>query len=349
MSSTSQPKPSVSNPSRNTVGQRGVKKPAVQLPVELWLRIFYFNAYPLHLWNDGRRVCKLWWSWIPKIFAEKYIQDREMTSIQYDLGSLVTAGRSERLMLVMSFDRFDPTDRKRCIFTQDRAYLARNLPTQAAQTTRFNRWREVMAEYLGGALGAGGRPDLPPHIVMLKGRANDIELPGLQVDQDKHEISFEWHGMLQGFLREAAEYERRNEKGAGEKVLATAQRLMARDPERATEMLMSYYHANLGVRKQVRRERLKKQLRGWPGLDFTDETFVGREAHAIHAIAGCEGDADLTETAENADEIKRSAAADQDVLKLRALGFEDDGLWTVTFFPDFVELIRWWDEDDTQG
>lgn len=122
-----------------------------------------------------------------------------------------------------------------------------------------------MEEYLGDGQGTPGRLDLPHHIVLLKSRANDIELPNLKVDFKRRELSFEWFGMLDGFIREAAEYEQRNEKD-GMTVVANAQRLMYSDSKRATDMLMNFYNANIDGRKQVRRECLKRQFRGRQAL-----------------------------------------------------------------------------------
>lgn len=354
---------SKSGSSATSIGKKVVAgKRAVRLPVEIWLRIFYFNAHPVHLWNDGRRVCKLWRSWIPKIFAEKYIQNPKMVSIQYELGTVQTGDRFNRLALVMSFDRFDPADRERCVFTQDKAYSSRGVNTPEAQKARFTWWAEAINEYLGDKSTPGGRPDLPPHVIMLKSRANDTALPGLQVDTEKREISFEWYGMLGAHLREAAEYESRNAKGASgnaSKVLIQAQRLMATEPERAMKMLISVYESNINVRKQVRRERLSKQLRGWTGLNFENDTFKKREAHALQVIADRESEADLTETAEDANQLKEaretqknlpgaSDEAEQDLLMLRALGSEQDyvhdraSLSAAVRLPNFVDLVRWW-------
>ncbi|KAK3686550.1 hypothetical protein LTR37_019720 [Vermiconidia calcicola] len=320
-------------------GEKAAARRAVELPVELWLRIFYFNSGP----------------------------DPKMVSIQYELGTLEFAGRLHRLMLVMSFDRFDATDRKRCIFTQDKDYLSRNLPTEDAQKVRFETWKQAMDEYLGDAPRIVGRPDLPSHIIMLKSRANDTIMPKLLIDHERRELSFEWYGMFHAFLRETAVYMKRNEKidSANPGLVGQAQRLMARDPPRAMEMMMSIYNSNIGVRKQVRRERLKKQLRGWSGLNLNDKLFQKREAQALQTVADRESEADVTETAEDANELRwarkaqekshdLSDEANQDSLRARAMG-EDTGFnfnrpvsRAVTQLPNFVDLVRWWDDSDAQ-
>jgi len=50
----------------------------------------------------------------------------------------------------------------------------------------------------------GKHVDLPPCQIQIKWVSNDTELPGLQVDFEKGEISFEWQAMLERFFREAA-------------------------------------------------------------------------------------------------------------------------------------------------
>ncbi|KAK3696020.1 hypothetical protein LTR37_018162 [Vermiconidia calcicola] len=221
----------------------------------------------------------------------------------------------------------------------------------------------AMDEYLGDAPRIVGRPDLPSHIIILKSRANDTILPELRIDHERRELSFEWYGMFHAFLRETAVYMKRNEKidSANPGLVGQAQRLMARDPHRAMEMMMSIYNSNIGVRKQVRRERLKKQLRGWSGLNFNDELFQKREAQALQTIADRESEADVTETAEDANELRwarkaqekshdLSDEANQDFLRARAMG-EDKGFnpnrpvsRAVTQLPNFVDLVRWWDD-----
>lgn len=97
---TKPPESKPTSSSQSTASKKAVKKPAPQLPVELWLRIFYFNSTPLHLWSSGRRVCRLWHDWIPKIYAEKYVQNPRMTSIYFDLGTPQTGSNVKPLTLL---------------------------------------------------------------------------------------------------------------------------------------------------------------------------------------------------------------------------------------------------------
>ncbi|TKA75907.1 hypothetical protein B0A55_07207 [Friedmanniomyces simplex] len=247
---------------------------------------------------QGRLVCCTWRQWIPRICAEKYLVDPKMMSTRYDLAALLDqhTDKYHMLMLVMTFDRFHPTNRDRCIFKQDPEYL-RHDPIRLLA--------EVQRRVLGDALATGGPPDLPTYVILLKGRANGTELPGLVVDEKKREMSFLWPQMFHAFLSEAERQENRNMKQMEIQMakLVRAQQTSVLSPARERRLTMSIYNANIEVWKDVRRERLAKLLakKSQLKLNVEEEWFKRREAEGLQLIADQEAKAELSQRAEDAE------------------------------------------------
>lgn len=59
-----------------------------------------------------------------------------------------------------------------------------------------------------GARADRGRFDVPPYTITVRHDVNDTELPGLKVDYEKREISFDWRRMYSVFFREAEHMKR---------------------------------------------------------------------------------------------------------------------------------------------
>ena len=87
------------------------------LPPELWHRIFVQHNKPEYLWIQGRQVCSFWRSEIPKVFAEKYLQDPLMTEIYYDCDGAYIGDELCYMGMKMQFARFED-DNKRCVFAE---------------------------------------------------------------------------------------------------------------------------------------------------------------------------------------------------------------------------------------
>jgi len=187
---------------------------------------------------------------------------------------------------------------------------------------------------------------------MLKGRANDTELPGMVVD----EMSFLWLGMFQNFFSEAQEHEGRNMKVMAKQMeqLACA-RQRGITPKQEKKLLTEVYDDNINVRRDVRRERLAKILKARGGsrtLDVNEKWYRQREPQALNFIAEQEAAADLTLCAEDAAQLKQgmelqqklpkeSEEAVQDLLEARIVGLEA----SFGLVPDFAAMMRDWEDD----
>jgi hypothetical protein len=107
---------------------------------------------------------------------------------------------------------------------------------------------------------AGGRRcDIPPYEIWIKWDKTDTELPCLEVNFEKREISFEWQRMLELFYREVAVLDKRDREFAKE----ATEWLNQEKPEfsavlhRALEDL----DARRDHHKKLRRDRIEKQCR----------------------------------------------------------------------------------------
>lgn len=141
----------------------------------------------------------------------------------------------------------------------------------------FDEWDTVHNQYLGNSATVIERPELPRHVVFIKGQANDTELPGLYQDGDNQEISFEWRGMSEAFFSEEAEHKARD----------VIRRRKRWTPRNATEQVLFLYESNLLVRKDVRRERLTRVFRakGQANPDYWEDWYMKRERRAMRWIA----------------------------------------------------------------
>jgi hypothetical protein len=184
---------------------------SADLPPELWQRIFLQHTDPNELWTLGRQVCSAWRSGIPNVFAKKYLENPDMVQIYFDLGRAKIEGTKCFMGAEMVFDRYEGKADKRCVFVEHTSTgnSAKNDPDEEYrrkyQRVKYGTWRKGLETYLGvdpEARRTGGRFDLPPYQIRIKSRASDTELPGLDFDVDKREISFEWEGMFVRFFYE---------------------------------------------------------------------------------------------------------------------------------------------------
>ena len=59
-----------------------------------------------------------------------------------------------------------------------------------------------------GARADRARFDVPPYTITVRHDVNNTELPGLKVDYEKREISFDWRRMYSVFFHEAEHMKR---------------------------------------------------------------------------------------------------------------------------------------------
>jgi hypothetical protein len=265
--------------------ERGIHVPS--LPLELWLLIFSQNTDPKHLWITGRQVCSTWRSKIPKVIAKKYLECPQMTQIH----ASCTSAKEKHLACMMGhqscFSHYESKTRavfKHSPLKLDRHYSqeCRDQITSAKETGS----RSIGFFQLGRPTGplsgetcleeAGGRRcDIPPYQIWIKWDKTDTELPCLEVDFEKREISFEWQRMLELFYGEIEVLDRRDRKLAKE-----ATEWLDQEKPDFTAVLHRAV-ADLDSRRdhhrKVRRNRIDKQYREIHGQNRCGFTNTANE------------------------------------------------------------------------
>lgn len=150
-------------------------------------------------------------------------------------------------------------------------------------------------------------------------RANDTELPNLEYDFEKREISFEWEGMFARFYDEAAMLEKREHKTMTE----------------AMEWLDGKYGSIAGAMavsqkakqawwcsaKALRRDRIKKWYLENHNRHFEDDDFEEEdEDKALDAIQYLELHGDLARSAEDTESRQAAETNTQSQEMLEMLG-----------------------------
>ncbi|OJD37370.1 heterogeneous nuclear ribonucleoprotein r [Diplodia corticola] len=179
------------------------------LPVELWVRIIsniaHSNVIP-HVWLSCRRVSRTVRAAAEEAFLHRHLKPR--THIKFrDLGMVPDShGWKHYLNLTLEFDRLSE-DRKRVVFSNRRALREEEEEEdegedeeegrrheKAVEDALTERWRAAMRLYQGN--GYGCRIDLSPYTITVRQIINDTELPGLEIDYEAREMSFDWRAMF---------------------------------------------------------------------------------------------------------------------------------------------------------
>lgn len=181
----------------------GTKCP--HLPAELWISVLSHVQDCNHLWSTCRRVSTDFRSYVETVFADKHIKK---TRIEF-------ASQSPyHYQIPTVFDRFSD-DRKRAYFKDNRPpqyFAEKSMDAQYMLTIRVH-WHSSMIWYLGSRDICGGKHEqLPPYTIKVRRSINDTDIPGLEINYEAREISFEWTTMYDLFFREEEYVRRRKDK-----------------------------------------------------------------------------------------------------------------------------------------
>jgi hypothetical protein len=254
------------------------------LPPEIWARIFFFNTDHVPLWSVSRKVCSTWRAEIAKVFAKKYLENEDMVQVYFLSNS----------SLKMVFDRYEEGARHRCVFNENP-----RIKGEAGELLITGCFRSIYEEYQrnssdemrkGIELYRGskekesrGRFDLPPYQIRIKMKANDTELPQLEFDFERREISFEWEGMFDRFYREAAGQEKREPSAMAEAVAWLDGE--SRNVSNSLKLSDEKKAARKSIAKEIRRDRIKKWHLENHDFQFEDRLFdVEAEDKALDAV-----------------------------------------------------------------
>ena len=270
---------------------------APSLPPELWDLIFAFAAEndTVHLWTEGRQTSKTWDAAICRVYRDLFLRNASRFTIHFDPDEVFEPepgyGQTS-FELEMVFDRFEE-DKTRSVFSESLRTKQRTWSKEAYremfETTKTARWRSRVLLFLGPyeeAREDGGEFYVPAHTIRLcrhekhdccnasraeKCIVNDSELPHLEVDFDKREISFDWIAMFTALFSEEAELRKRH--------AATVTPFPDNDLRKArtSELLQETFDQasqaewqRREIIKFVRRERVERYYRQRFGRTFTE-------------------------------------------------------------------------------
>jgi len=217
---------------------------------------------------------------IAKVFAKRYLENENLVQIQPNFGSFTNRQvyYFERLTATFVFDRYEQNNKHRCVFKEAPDSITKR--DKAYDREMFAAFEERAKLYLG-TNSKSGRFDLPPCRIGIGPKVNDTELPNLEYDSQKREISFEWEGMFTRFFREAAVLERLERK-----IKAEAKQWFEDDDDPAKRFVRRITARALAIRhkaarrdtaKRIRRSRIKEWHLENHDLDFKDDRFDEKE------------------------------------------------------------------------
>jgi hypothetical protein len=303
------------------------------LPPEIWEQIFHQHTQPNFLWHVGRQVSSTWRSSIAAVFAKKYLENPAMVQIHYDCGMAGISGCLCDFKVEMVFDRYATStgktrnnrdnNKRRAVFAENplttgaenaRRFFPREQDDLEYRRQKFDRWRANVEFYLGvrpkkekkkkqeRTLATAGGPFEPRlHQIRFKFRANDTELPSLEFDFERREISFEWTGMFDHFCAEAILLEQR------EGALLPESEQWLNDGKHSIAGALAFSKATKVAReniaREVRRNRIGKWHRGKLDREFKDKLFEAKAEHsALWSLKHFEMSGDFTRCAEDSEE-----------------------------------------------
>ena len=326
------------------------------LPLEIWVLVFFQNTDPLHLYTMGRKVCSSWRTEIPKVIAKKYLEDPNMVQIHSDCETSCFRRFACLLGSELGFSHykgknravFKPLYEAGEVYHEDecttRYIRARNSNSQSVESFRLpvahdhRRYIEKVNEnYVG----------LPPCQIRIKWDANDTELPGLEVDFDKAEISFLWEPMLERFYREFAVLNRRDHY-----IAAEAMRWLNKGDRSMAAILVRTWK-DRGTRENhrmaLRQERIKDWYRDMHNHEHSGCFDEYSEDESLRAFRGLEWPHRQTRhCAEDMDEVKvwESRCEAQDILRRMEIIIQNQQILHGN--EDSFVLTNYWDHLSAQ-
>lgn len=182
------------------------------IPQELWDRIITYAAadgrYASKTWFALRRVSQRFKTAAEKAFFEAYLKKVE---IRYNFGHVDHDHWGTTPMdLTLAFDRSASRgdDGDRVIFRDEENAIDKIEEEKRDETEKMMaaQWKQQTHFYKGDGR-THSRHDLPPHIIVLRRSprwqwVNDTDLPGMEIDYEACEVSFQWPGMLSALFSE---------------------------------------------------------------------------------------------------------------------------------------------------
>ncbi|KAH7072145.1 hypothetical protein BKA63DRAFT_63482 [Paraphoma chrysanthemicola] len=224
------------------------------LPPEVWTNVLRYHTDLAHLWCVCRRVSSTFRACAEYAFAEYFLQD---VYIDFQLEKYNLGGKSKRPEVPAVFERIGKRDNKETVWFRDGrppypVFKGMGMKMRQRYEDTFSRWEENVKAY---------KPEMPNYTISIDGIVNDTPLPGLQINIDDREISFEWRKMLKLFYRE---HERLHvlkdewQAKTAKQIRANNARLAKGEKLMPSDYPQTWSSAEAEIRKEIRRARLKE-------------------------------------------------------------------------------------------
>ncbi|KAF2744393.1 hypothetical protein M011DRAFT_479963 [Sporormia fimetaria CBS 119925] len=226
------------------------------LPPELWLRILSHHTDVTHLWTTCRLVSTSFLAYTEQVFCQKYVKS---VQIDWELEEYNLGGTSRRPVVPMQFHAFSRDREKKVAYFRDKRDKSEVCPQKWSRAKPWTSYEQIMLRWEANVKGT--RAEMPNYTIVIEGLVNDTSLPTLDINVADREISFDWRAMLTAFFKQERRlealrklWETENSAPPENKRTCTADSMVPHgDP-----VPKPWSVADLEIRKQVRRERLKE-------------------------------------------------------------------------------------------
>lgn len=262
-------------------------------------------------------MCSAWRTEIPKVIAKKYLEDPNMVQIHSDCET----SRFKRFACLMGpelgFSHYQGSANDRAVFKPIYKALAAPDHHEPECNTIYGRARirgsqsvddlrlPIAQNHVPRIQQMGCKHvDLPPCQIRIKWVSNDTELPDLEVDFAKGEVSFLWQPMLELFYREAAALDRHDGRLAAEAL----EWLNAEDRSIAAVLVRTWKDraARESRRMMLRCERITDRYRNVHNHKYSGRFHTRYDNMALRAFQGLEvPEKRIRPCAEDGDEKER--------------------------------------------
>jgi hypothetical protein len=237
-----------------TTSRSGDLRPPCPETPEVWVHIFSQHSDPAHLWTACRCISSTLRACAEYAFAEYFLPD---VHIDFQLEKYNLGGKSKRPEVSVAFDRLGKLDDKEFVWFKETRSTAMSCIGKGKQgqlefDKTMRRWEENVN---------GWKPEMPNYTVSIGGLVNDTALPNLKINTTEREVRFEWRKMIQLFFREHQRVQQLKDiwqEQTTKQIHANRARLAKGEKLAPADYPQSWSTAEAGIRKQVRRARLKE-------------------------------------------------------------------------------------------
>lgn len=221
------------------------------LPPEIWIRILSYHSDLTHLWITCRSVSLTFRAYTEQVFAEYVLKE---TFVDWQLEKYNLGGKSKRPEVPVSYSHFTQDKEKKIVYFKDKRKKS-EIGRKAEFETIMERWQERVKT---------SKPEMPNYTLRIGCMVNDTALPNLSIGIKDRTVSFDWREMFHLFFREQERLrilKARWYADTAAKIQDNNRRLSKGETLSPSDYPQQYVIAEVELRKQIRRARLKEWYR----------------------------------------------------------------------------------------